>query len=312
MELDTKFLCREAILTCFLVLLMTISFAQQNQAQELEPRTYAAAPVGTNILIVGYGRSFGDLNFDPALPITDASATINSGFLGYVRTVDFFGRSASVGLVTPYVWGNVEGNVAGEFQQVRRSGLRDPAVRFAVNLKGAPAMDLKHFAAYQEKSNIGVSVVVSAPLGQYDPAKVLNLSANRWAFKPEIGFTRRYKKTFMDAYAGIWLYTANNNFQGRVRKQEPIFITQFHLTYIINKKMWSAFDSNFYAGGRTSINGVHSNDLQRNSRVGGTFAYKFNRRQSLKFNYATGAYTTIGGAFQSVGFAYQYVWGRGL
>src|SRR4051794_34477491 len=98
----TKYLCREAILTCFLVLLMTMLCAQQDRGQELEPRTYAAAPVGTNILVVGYGRSFGDLTFDPALPITDAKATINSGFLGYVRTIDFFGRSASVGLVTPY------------------------------------------------------------------------------------------------------------------------------------------------------------------------------------------------------------------
>ena len=49
-------------------------------AQELEPRTYAAAPVGTNILVVGYGRSMGGITFDPALPVTDVKASINTQF----------------------------------------------------------------------------------------------------------------------------------------------------------------------------------------------------------------------------------------
>lgn len=280
--------------------------------QELEPRTYSAAPVGTNILVIAYGRSTGDLTFDPSLPVTDGKATINSGVAAYVRSINFFGRSASVSLAVPYVWGNVSGNLAGQFEQIRRSGVRDPVARFAVNLKGAPAMDLKQFAKYQEKSNIGVSLTVSAPFGQYDPTKIINTSTNRWSFKPEIGFTRKLKRSYLDAYAGVWLYTANNNFQGRVRKQRPIFITQFHWTYLINKRMWAAFDANFYAGGRTYVNGVRSNDLQRNSRIGGTFAYKFNARQSVKFNYSSGAYTTIGGDFHSVGIAYQYIWGGGL
>ncbi len=280
--------------------------------QELEPRTYSAAPTGTNILVVGYGRSSGGLTFDPSLPVTDASASINSSFLGYIRSISFFGRTANVGVVVPYVWGSLQGNIAGQFEKIRRSGLTDPALRFSVNLKGAPAMDLKKFAAYQEKSNVGVSIVVKPPLGQYDPARAVNPGTNRWGFKPEIGFTHKFRRSYLDAYAGVWLFTANHNFQRRVRKQEPIAITQFHWTYIINKKMWAAFDANFYTGGRTSVAGIRNDDQQRNSRIGGTFAYKLDRRQSLKASYSTGAYTTIGGDFRSLGFAYQYIWGRGL
>ncbi len=300
------------LFSCIAVSLAAFGFVAPAAGQELEPRTYAAAPVGTNIVLIGAGRSSGDITFDPSLPVTDGKAGINSSFIGYIRTIDFFGRSASVGLVVPYVWGTVSGVVAGEPQQIRRSGLRDPAVRFAVNLKGAPSMDLKEFSKYEERSNIGVSVVVSAPLGQYDPAKIINTGSNRWAVKPEIGFTHKFKRTYLDAYAGVWLYTANNNFQGRVRKQDPIVIGQFHWTYIINKKMWAAFDANFYTGGRSNINGVLNNDLQRNSRIGGTYAYKFDRHHSLKFSYSKGAYTTIGGDFDSIGIAYQYLWGRGM
>jgi hypothetical protein len=119
--------------------------------------------VGTNIVVFGYGRSTGDVAFDPSLPITDASATINAASAGYFRSIDLLGRSANVSVALPYVWGSLQGNVAGQFQQVRRSGLGDPLVRFAVNLHGAPAMNLKEFGAYHQKTIIGASVVVVAP-----------------------------------------------------------------------------------------------------------------------------------------------------
>jgi hypothetical protein len=262
--------------------------------------------------VLGYGRSTGDLAFDPSLPITDASATINGAFAGYFRSIDFFGRSANVSMALPYVWGNLQGNVAGQFLQVRRSGLGDPSVRFAVNLHGAPAMDLRKFAGYRQKTIIGASVVVVGPLGQYDPAKAINLSGNRWAFKPEIGISRAVHRMYLDFYLGAWLFTANKNFQGRTREQDLITSSQFHLSYNFRPKLWAAFDATFYTGGRTTVNGVRGNDLQRNSRVGGTLSFKLDRRQSVKFAYSRGAFTTIGADFQSFSVAYQYLWGRGL
>ena len=282
------------------------------KGQQLEPRAYSVSPVGTNIVVLGYGRSTGDIAFDPSLPITDASAKINGAFTGYFRSVNFFGRSANVSVALPYVWGNLQGNVAGQFQQVRRSGLGDPSVRFAVNLYGAPAMDLKKFSTYRQKTVIGASVVIVAPLGQYDPAKAINLSGNRWAFKPEIGISRTVRRLNLDFYLGAWLFTANNNFQGRTRTQSPIASSQFHLSYNVKPKLWVAFDATFYGGGRTTVNGVRGDDLQRNSRIGGTLPYKLDRRQSLKFAYSRGAFTTIGADFQAVSVAYQYLWGRGL
>lgn len=295
------------------LLLASPGLAALVAGQQLEPRAYSVSPVGTNIVVVGYGRSTGDLAFDPSLPVTDASATINGAFAGYFRSIDFFDRSANVSVALPYAWGNLQGKVEGQFQQVRRSGLADPSVRFAVNLRGARAMGLKEFSVYRQKTIVGASVVVVAPLGQYDPAKLINLSGNRWAFKPEIGVSRAvHRKLYLDLYAGAWLYTPNNNFQGRTRKQAPIATSQFHLSYNVKPKLWVAFDATFYTGGRTTINGVRRDDLQHNSRIGGTLSYKLDRRQSLKFAYSRGAFTNIGADFQSVSVAYQYLWGRGL
>lgn len=102
------------------------------RAQELEPRAYSISPRGTNFLILGFTRFTGDVSFDPDLPIEDATSTLHTMALGYVYTTGVAGRSASVGLVVPYVWGSVQGLVNGSFQQAHRSGLADPAVRFAI------------------------------------------------------------------------------------------------------------------------------------------------------------------------------------
>lgn len=283
-------------------------------AQQLEPRSYSPSPVGINIGIAGYGYSAGDLNFDPSLPVDNGSARINAFFTGYFRSLNVAGRSANVTVAVPYALGHIQGNYFGDFTRIYRSGFADAFTRFAINLHGAPAMQLKEFARYRQKTNIGASVVVSAPTGQYDPNKLINVGTNRWAFKPELGVSHAVRNTrlVMDGYFGVWLYTANNDFQGRTRTQNPIASAQAHLSYDLRPGLWAAFDANFFRGGRTAIDGAPRQDFQTNSRIGGTISFPVAKRQSLKFTYSLGAYTTIGGDFQSVGVSYQYLWGAGL
>ena len=156
--------------------------ALPSAAQELEPGAYSVSPVGVNFLVATYNFSGGDVTFDPALPVEDAEATIHTTVFAYVRSVNVFGRSGNVGIVAPYSVGHVEGLYIGELAEVDRSGFRDPLVRFAVNLYGAPAMNLKGFASYRQRTNIGVSLVAALPLGEYDPTKLINLGSNRFSF----------------------------------------------------------------------------------------------------------------------------------
>jgi hypothetical protein len=175
-------------------------------------------------------------------------------------------------------------------------------------------MKLKEFASYRHKTNVGASILVLAPLGQHDPAKFVNIGTNRWAFKPEIALSHaiRQRRLVLDAYLGVWLFTANNNYQGRTRTQDPIYNTQFHLSYNLTPRAWVAFDVNFYTGGRTSTAGIRNNNAQHNSRIGGTISVPLSSRQSMKFAYSFGAFTTVGGDFQTVSVGYQYLWGGGL
>jgi len=50
-------------------------------------------------------------------------------------------------------------------------------------------MSVKDFAHYRQDLIVGVSLQVSAPFGQYDNSKVLNLGSSRWSFKPELGIS---------------------------------------------------------------------------------------------------------------------------
>jgi hypothetical protein len=52
-----------------------------------------------------------------------------------------------------------------------------------------------------------VSLKIIAPTGQYDAAKLVNWGINRWAFKPELGYSQRWGYWLVDAYAEAWFYT---------------------------------------------------------------------------------------------------------
>jgi hypothetical protein len=62
------------------------------------------------------------------------------------------------------------------------------------------------------KMVVGTSLSMSSPSGQYGNTKLVNLGANRWAFKPEIGVSYPIKKVDLYLYAGVWLFTANNSY----------------------------------------------------------------------------------------------------
>lgn len=208
-------------------------------SHELEPRAYSVSPVKTNFIVLSNAYAAGSLTFDPSLPVEEASANINTMVAGYLRTINVLGRSGNFPVLVPYSSGTLQGLLAGEYTQVRRSGLRDPAVRFAVNLYGAPAMHLKEFATWSKKTVIGASVVVVAPLGHYDRAKLVNIGSNRWSFKPELGWSHRFGHWVLDAYGGVWLFTDNQTFYPatRTRSRAPIISTQFHLNYNIRNSI---------------------------------------------------------------------------
>ena len=83
------------------------------RAQQMEPRSYANAPIGLNFLIAGYQYSWGDVFVDPSLPIKNADAKVNALVLGYSRVFDFWGQSGTLAVVVPYARLSANGQVEG-------------------------------------------------------------------------------------------------------------------------------------------------------------------------------------------------------
>jgi Putative MetA-pathway of phenol degradation len=296
---------------CAAIALAVLLLPVYASAQELEPGAYWPIPRALNILTVVNSFNVGDLAFDPAAPIDEASSRINTTAFSFTRAFKLAGRSANAGLSFPVVGGHVEGLYLGEPAAVGRFGQGDPRLRLAMNLYGAPSMTPEEFASYRQRLIVGVSLVVVPPLGQYDSTKLINLGTNRWSFKPEVGISRTSGKWVVEGMGGIWLFTDNTDFVGgRRREQDPVLATQFHLTYKFKRTMWLAGDANFFTGGRTTIGGKQNLDLQRNSRIGATFSTALDRHQAIRMSVSHGAYTTIGAAFTSIAFGYNYAWAR--
>jgi hypothetical protein len=217
----------------------------------------------------------------------------------------------------PYGVGHFQGIFQDSESKIYRSGLLDSSFRFSVNLMGGSAMNLKEYQSWKQKTILGVSLRVIAPTGQYDGRKLVNNGANRWAFKPELGYSRRWDHWVLDGYGGAWFYTTNHDFWShnsfypgtRTQSQAPIASFEGHLSYDVKPRYWVSFDCNFWYGGRTSLNGVQNpQTLQENSRIGVTGSIPIGKHQSLKASYSNGAYATFGGNFQNVSVAWQYSW----
>lgn len=278
-------------------------------AQEIEPRAYSPSPVGANFLVFGYAHSSGSVLSDPSLPVDDIHADLDVTAPAYGHTFPLFGHVASATLVTPYVRGDIVGSVGENRREIYRSGFADARFRFAANLLGGPALTPAEFARRIPSTSLGISLTVAIPTGQYDSRKLINLGANRWAFKPEIGLSHPTGRWYLESYAGVWLFTTNNDFfDGARRKQAPIASLQGHASYTFRPRMWAAVDATYYAGGTTTTDGIHKADRQSNSRVGLTFAVPIGIRQSLKLSWSDGATTRIGSDFSSYGIAWQYTW----
>ncbi len=290
--------------------------------QSLAPRAYLITPVGANALTISESYSTGDIEFNNTVPITGANGTNNVFVATFYHGLSFFGRSANITLGLPYTVGTFSALVINQRQEVYRSGLGEGAIRFAVNLKGGPAMKLPQFAQWKQKQLLGVSLLVQAPTGQYDPTKLINIGTNRWGFKPEFGYSQRWGNWIVDGYGAVWFFTTNPEFFShnsyfpgvQSRSQEPIGVLEGHLSRDFKPRLWVSLDGNFWFGGQTRLNGVEAaNTLQRNSRVGATASFPVSKHQSLKFSYANGAYVRYGGDYQTVTAAWQYSWiGRRL
>ena len=277
------------LLFCLLILLMC---PHSSVAQDLEPRRWSQMPTGLNFFGVGIGHIEGDIFLDPVLLVEDATFDIEAIGLAYVHSFGLAGKSARVDISLPYRAGRWEGTVDNEFVRFHRHGPGDPRVRLSMLLYGGPAQTPAEFASSKDqRSNtvVGAALAVTVPLGKYNEERLINLGANRWIIRPQLGVTHTRGKWTGELTGSVFLYGDNNEFwKGTELETDPLWALQGHLIYTFKPGLWASLSTAYGWGGEATVNGDAKNNPSGNWLTALSFGFPIDRKQGVKISILTG------------------------
>lgn len=279
-------------------------------AQDLDPRRYVNLPVDQNFLGLAYAWSKGDVNVSPSIPLEDASLVVDGPAIAYVRTFGFRGKMTSFDIQQSH--NCADGSAVQDGTRVfgKRCGFADTQLRFTHNFIGAPALAIDAFSRQDRQVVVGASIQVSVPSGKYEPSKLLNIGANRWYIRPELGVSVPWRKWSFEFSAGARFFTDNDQYLGTsTLEQDPLFNLQAHAIYNVSRRQSLLFSSNYFFGGETTRDGMPAAIRQENSRLGFAWRFSLNSRQIVKVSFNTGVVTRIGNDSNALIATWTYRWG---
>jgi len=269
-------------------------------AAEAGPRAYQNVPVDTNVAQLYYNNSEtrGSLNIK-----TDVEV------LRYYRYFDFFGNVAAIGAYLPYASAKL--SIPAFKLNQSASGMGDAVFVFGFDFFGGPAISLDQYQDWKQETLLGFSLQVTAPTGKYDKAKILNLGANRWVFKPELAVSHQIGTSgvYIESYLNYHALTNNSEYLGnRVLKQKGILGVDGHISYVFMPGAFVSMDYFRTWGGETSINGIMQRDTLRDTRYGVTLTVPFSRSIAAELKYRDDEHTQSGNRMRTVQLKLQYLW----
>lgn len=283
-------------------------------AMELEPRRWNHLPLDTNFAGTGYSYTEADIYFDPVLKIENAKLEMNTWLVKYIRTFELFQKSARIDFFQGFQDGRWNGLLNGAPASISRSGLTDSILRLAINLYGAPPLKGKDFATYRSRTEtetiIGSALVVHLPTGQYMDDKLINLGANRYTFRPQLGIVHNHGKWSLEITGSVWLYTDNDDFYNEINlEQDPLYTVQTHLVYTFRPGVWISGSAGYAYGGENTLNGEEKNDLRENLAWMITMGYPITPHLGVNIVYLRIiTQQPVGQDSDSVGIGFSFFW----
>jgi hypothetical protein len=144
---------------------------------------------------------------------------------------------------------------------------------------------------YDEKTMfcLPVSLYITAPTGEYDKNKTLNMGSNRWAFKPSIGIARGLRSlgTIIEAVGQVEFYTKNDEYgaAGAEQKKDPFFTSQLMLTQFLDPQTFISADYFYEKGGETEVDGVKQDDKIKTQALQFAMARMITPTTQIMFRY---------------------------
>lgn len=279
------------------------------QAQELDPWAYGNLPVKLNIAGLTYSIIYGNFVSEPSSPIQDFNVTTNKFSVVYMRTFNFFGKLGRVQVSLPFSYMSGNAKLRGIDTSGSRTGFDDLRIRVGLNLFGSPPLEPKNFGKYRQEAIMGLSLVVTAPTGQYYTDKFINLGTNRWSFKPELGISLKIGQFFWETYGGVKFILPNKEYLvNRTLKQAPVYSLQMHVCHAFSNSLRLALSGTYINGGQSSVNDIKQNDYLRHFRGGIIAAYSINALNSVILQFNTNITANASLDYRSINLMYSYSW----
>jgi hypothetical protein len=260
---------------------------------QIPPRFYWKSLSDANAVPMIFQSLSGNANpIDPA-HVVSANSSVDANVLiaGYAKMLPLFDRTLTLAIMEPM--GRISGNatVAGVSQSQDVNGFGDPMVEVDMNLIGPKAIrTIPDLLRYEPKLSLDVIVDVAFPIGNYDNTQPLNLGQNRWYGRVgaptvcQIGPWVPGRRTTFEVLPSVWVFTDNTDYVGHTLGTEPMFELEAHLTRDLTETFWGSLDVTWFAGGKSSIDGV-SGDPMHNVGVGFTLGYQITDNLSLTAGY---------------------------
>jgi len=163
-------------------------------------------------------------------------------------------------------------------------------MRFSMLLYGGPAETLQEFAK-SEKSNtvVGAAIAVSMPTGKYNSDRLINMGANRWVVRPQLGVTHNRGKWTGELTGSVFIYADNDHFWKDTKLEtDPLFALQAHLIYNFRPGLWASLSTAYGWGGEATVNGDAKNNPSGNWLTALSFGFPINRMQGIKIAWIRG------------------------
>jgi hypothetical protein len=289
--------------------LLCLAVAGPASAQGDGPHNLPLIPKDTNIFVAVPLWLSGNFNPQGTIQLpSSASVDVLALPITYVRTFSLGGRFGRVFTTLPIATLDAEGTIldprsGSEVSLSRgRSGIMDPIVTLHVGLVGAPALGVPEFVKRPRGFQMVAIVGTAIPVGTYDSSRAINLGTNRWAFRLGFGtVTPLAKKTAWESANTVMLFTDNTDPFGAVgtRSQDPLFVSENHLTHNFDPKTWASIDVRWQIGGETQSDGV--NDDNRTNILGGGVSL------GRQFSPHLGGYVSYGNVLASSGNADEWM-----
>jgi len=293
----------------YLLLGAMISCASAINAQELDPRSYINLPTEQNFFGALYVYTDGDIHTSADVPVDELTLEIDGPAIAYARTLNLFGNASKIDISTGQACAYGEAVYQGEDISRKFCGITDTRVRLNYNFYGAKALKMADFIKQAKTTVVGASIQVSVPTGQYDTDYILNIGANRWFIKSEIGTSIPFGSWEFDLAVSAKIFTDNDELQGdKTFAQDPIYNIQSHLIYDLGPGHWISLNGNYFWGGDTFVDGEQKSNKAGNYRAGFTYSLALSSQHSIKFLANKGVTTTRGNDSTVYAVAWAYRW----